>query len=208
MKFILFVEGHTERNALPAFLKTWLDPKLTQPAGIIPVRFNGWRELEKEMRKKAGLYLNRPDKDAIIAAIALLDLYGPTFYPKDKKTAKERYEWAKKYLEMKVGQERFRQFFAVHETEAWLLSDPSLFPTDVKKALSKKIKSPEQVNFDEPPAKLLQRLYKEKTNRIYKKTTHGSELFHQLDVELAYAKCARLKELLDEMFKLAKSAGL
>jgi hypothetical protein len=46
------------------------------------------------------------------------------------------------------------------------------------------------------------------TNRTYKKTTHGSELFSQLDVELAYAKCPRLKELLDEMLNLAKSAGL
>jgi hypothetical protein len=208
MKFILFVEGHTEKNALPAFLKTWLDPKLAQPAGISAVRFGGWRELVQETPKRANMYLNGPDKDAIIAVIALLDLFGPTFYPKDKKTAKERYDRAKQELERKVGLQKFRQFFAVHETEAWLLSDPNVFPSDVKKAVAKKIQSPEQVNFDEPPAKFLERLYKEKTNRTYKKTTHGSELFSQLDVELAYAKCPRLKELLDEMLNLAKSAGL
>ena len=26
MKFVLFVEGHTEKIGLPSFLKRWLDP--------------------------------------------------------------------------------------------------------------------------------------------------------------------------------------
>ena len=45
MKFILFVEGHTEDKALPAFLKRWLDPRLESPVGIQTVRFDGWPEL-------------------------------------------------------------------------------------------------------------------------------------------------------------------
>lgn len=40
MRFILFCEGHTECKALPAFLKRWLDPKLSSPVGIKPVRFD------------------------------------------------------------------------------------------------------------------------------------------------------------------------
>ena len=39
MKFVLFVEGHTER-AIPEFLKRWLDPQLSQRAGIQTVRFS------------------------------------------------------------------------------------------------------------------------------------------------------------------------
>jgi hypothetical protein len=42
----------------------------------------------------------------------------------------------------------------------------------------------------------------------YKKVTHGSALFSKLDPNLAYTKCPRLKELLDEMLKMAKEAGL
>jgi hypothetical protein len=30
MKFVLFVEGYTEKKALPEFLKRWLDPRLSQ----------------------------------------------------------------------------------------------------------------------------------------------------------------------------------
>lgn len=203
MKFVLFVEGYTEDKALPKFLKRWLDPRLDKPVGIKIVRFEGWQELVKDTPKKALMHLNGPDKDEIIAVIALMDLYGPTFYPKDKKTADERYEWAKKDLEKKVGHPKFFQFFAAHETEAWLLSDPDLFPLDVKKAFPAKAAHPETVNFDEPPAKLLEKLYSQKLKRSYKKVTHGKELFGRLDPGVAYGKCPKLKELLDKMLELA-----
>jgi len=115
MKFVLFVEGHTERKAIPSFLKRWLDPKLPRPVGIQCVRFDGWAELVKDSPGKAKLYLS---KSNVIAVIALLDLYGPAFFPRAKKTPDEKYLWAKEYLEEKVkketGQDKFFQFFAVH----------------------------------------------------------------------------------------------
>ena len=139
MRFVLFVEGFTENKALPQFLKKWLDPKLTNPIGIKTVRFNGWPELIKDAPLKAKMHLNGPDKNEIIAVISLLDLYGPTFYPGDLKESKERYDWAKKEIESKVNQSKFFQFFAVHEVEAWLLSDPEIFPVDIKNAFPKKL---------------------------------------------------------------------
>jgi hypothetical protein len=228
MKFILFIEGHTEKKALSAFFKKWLDPRLVKPVGIKTVRFEGARELVKDLSKKVTLYLDTSkqhkqtkkkikgsEKDKndevndIIAVIALLDLYGLELsHPADKKTSRQRYEWAKKHLENQVNHPKFRQFFAVHETEAWLLSDPNLFSDKIKKALPKRIQHPEEINFDMPPAKLLERLYDLKTGRTYKKIMHGSELFRKLDPNLAYIKCPRLKALLDEMLKLAKEAGL
>jgi len=205
MRFVLFVEGHLERQALPAFLKRWLDPRLERPVGIQAVRFEGWAELVKDAPTSAGMYLSSQD---VIGVIALLDLYGPTFYPTETRTADDRYAWAKKHLERQVGDPKFRQFFAVHETEAWLLSDPNLFPRDVADVLRKLPRPPEGIDFDEPPAKLLQRVYKEKTRRTYKKRTHGSELFRALDPSVACRKCPRLNDLLDEMLRMARDAGL
>ena len=205
MKFILFVEGHTEKKTLPGFLKRWIDPRLEQPVGLQVVRFDGWAELIKDSPKKAKMYLNDND---VIAVCALLDLYGPTIYPDDKQSASERYEWAKKHLEKKVDAHRFHQYFAVHETEAWLLSNPDLFPTVIKNALPARAQNPEEINFDQPPSKLLGKLYREKTRRTYKKVVHGKELFDKLDPEVAYQKCLRLKRLLDDMLKMAKKAGL
>jgi len=206
MMFVLLVEGDTEQKTLSPFLKRWLDPQLPQPVKIEVVRFGGWSELIKDAPKKTRLFLEGPKKDEIIAIISLLDLYGPTFYPPNLSTPDEKYDWAKKYIERKINNPKFHHFFAVHEVEAWLLSDPKLFPLEIQKAFPAKITSPETVNFIDPPAKLLERLYPLHTRRKYKKTTHGKELFSKLDPTLAYAKCPKLKLLLDKMLELAKAA--
>lgn len=203
MKFVLFVEGQTEHNVVPKFLKRWLDPKLPRHVGIQCVRFEGWPELVKDAPDKARLYLSGDD---VIAVIALLDLYGPIFYPEDMNTPDKRYKWAKHYLEEKVGQDRFFQFFAVHEVEAWLLSDPSIFPAQVRKQIEKLAEKPELVNNTNPPAKRLNKIYSTQTGKRYKKIVHGNALFAKLKPETAYKKCPYLRELLDTMLKLAKDA--
>jgi len=205
MKFILFVEGYTEEKILPQFIKKWLDPKLSKPVGIKTVRFEGWPELLKDAPQKARMYLNGPDKDNIIAVLFLLDLYGPTIYPDHITHIKKRYDWAKQYIEQKVNLSKFYQFFAVHEVEAWLLSQPEIFPAKIQSAFPKKIQKPENVNFNEPPSKMLERIYSQKIHRSYKKVLNGKQLFDKLDPKIAYQKCPKLKEFLDKLFNLANT---
>jgi hypothetical protein len=204
MKFILFAEGPTEHKAVPAFLKRWLDPRLSRPVGIDPVKFEGWRHLVKDAPIKARLHLKRED---VIAVAALLDLYGPDFYPPNKTTPAERAAWAKAHLEGKVNDPGFFQFFAVHEVEAWLLSDPAIFPQEVRRSLEGKTQNPETINNQRPPSKWLNELYSNATRRNYKKVTYGKDLFDRLDPEIAYHKCPHLKEMLDKMLDLARHAG-
>ena len=208
MKFILFVEGKTEDKSLPTFLKRWLDARLEHRVGIQTVKFKGWSELIKGAPTKARMYLNGPKQEEIIAIIGLLDLYGPTIYPLEKKTAMERYLWAKSFIEEYVDEPKYHQFFCVHEVEAWLLSNPDVFPDAIKNAFPGKIAQPETVNFNEPPKKLIQRLYKDKMKRTYKEATLGKEFFNKLYPALPYGKCPSLKLLLDSMLKMAKEAGL
>ncbi|MFL6197005.1 MAG: DUF4276 family protein [Thermoanaerobaculia bacterium] len=205
MKFVLFVEGHTER-VLPSFLKRWLDPRLPAPVGIKVIRFEGLGDYWSGIPKKVELSLSGKAGADVIAAIGLLDLYAPEQYPAGEKTAEQRYTWAKKRLEKKVGQPKFRQHFAVHETEAWLLAHPEILPHEVKKALPRKTAKPETVNFDEPPAKLLARLYREKLGTGYKKVIDGTNLFQSLSPDRACDRCPYLKILLDDMLGLAKQA--
>ena len=208
MKFVLLVEGHTEKLAARDFMQRWLNPQLDNHVGIQVVRFSGYAELVRKVATKARMHLDGPRNEDIIAVIGLLDLYGPDFYPGHAQTADERYDWGVRHLEKEVGRERFRMFFAVHEFEAWLLSQPTIFPANIQKGLPGKISQPEAVNFDEPPAKLLDRVYKARTKRNYKKTTYGKELFGKLDPSVAVNKCPRLKTMLSEMLRLAKDAGL
>lgn len=203
MKFILFVEGHTEKATLAQFLKRWLDPKLPQPVGVKIVRFEGWRNYLDEVATKANLNLTGNRGADVIAVIGLLDLYGPTFYPANATSTDERYAWGKQYIEQQVGNAKFTQHFAVHETEAWLLSDPSIFPSEVRSALP--TRPPETVNFNEPPARLLERVYQIRLGRRYRKVVDGSNLFLELSPDAAYQQCPRFKMLLDEMLHLARA---
>lgn len=203
MKFVLFVEGHTERKVLPQFLKRWLDPRLPTRTGIKTVRFEGWHHYRDEIGKKVSLNLGGKSGADVIAGIGLLDLYGPTFYPASKVSAADRFHWAKSEIEREVNHPRFRQHFAVHETEAWLLSDPAVLPNDVRRALPGASVPPEQVDFGEPPAKLLDRLYRKRLSRPYRKIVDGANLFAHLDPERAVKKCPYLKLLLDDMLHLA-----
>ena len=204
MKFILFVEGHTERKGVPAFLKRWLDARLEKSVGIDPVRFDGWPKMRGKLAKKAEMHLRRPERDQIIGVIGLLDLYGPTTYPPAARSAQERVAWATKELEGRVDDKRFRMFFAVHELEAWLLGDPRIFPGEVGRAIEKAVKDPESVDFDNHPSELLGRLYQQKTKGAYKKVTDGVNLLRKLDPEKAYDKCPHLRTMLDEMLKMAR----
>lgn len=206
MKFVLFVEGQTEQKTIGSFLKRWLDSRLSQPVGIKSVRFDGWPELIRKMPKKASMYLEGPDSKDIIAVIGLLDLYGPTFYPDSAATAQEKLAWGRKELEGKVENKRFKMFFAVHEFEAWLLSQPNVFTTNVAKSLETKSERPEDINFDNPPSKLLESLYKQQTKRNYKKIVDGNRLFAKLDPELTAKKCPELRNMLESMLEMAKKA--
>jgi hypothetical protein len=208
LKFILFVEGVTEKKALPEFLKRWIDPRVAQPVGIKIVRFEGWRDYVDEIAKKVKLNLSGKSGTEVIAAIGLLDLYGPTFYPKGLVTSEQRYSWAKKWLETKVDHGQFHQHFAVHETEAWLLADPDILPLEVRRSLPRKSRQPEQVNFNEPPAKLLERLYRQTLRETYKKVIDGYDLFGRLNPSTAFEKCPHLAAMLNDMLLMANDAGL
>jgi len=203
VKIILRVEGQTEQKALPQFFRRWLRGKVDPLPGVHLVNTKGCDNHLKECATKASLHLKKPD---VIAVFGLLDLYGPKSIPPHCKTPQEKCDYLRERLENEIGSPRFKQHFAIHELETWLLSDPDIFPSEVKRALPGKVAYPETVDSAEPPAKLLTRLYREKTRRDYKKTAHGAELFSRLDPEKARAKCPALAALLDDMLAFAQAS--
>jgi hypothetical protein len=201
VKLVLFVEGWTEKS-LPSFLKRWLDPRLPEPVGIQAVRFEGVADYLKGVAKKAALRLQEPD---VLAVIGLVDLYGlPLSWPRNT-DADARVVFARQQITERIDpnmRPRFRQHFAVHETEAWLLADPALFPGI---SLPPRCSQPETVDFETPPAKLLDELHRRARGRGYKKVTHGSVLFQRLDPASVYAKCPHFRALMDDMLALAQA---
>lgn len=207
MRFEIISEGETEKDSVAKFLKRWLDPQLSQSVRIRVSNEKGFSKVLRKIARKAKTKLNAPGNDEIIGVFGLIDLYGPEF-PDHASTVAERYEWFKEEIEKEVDDERFRMHFAVHEVEAWLLSQKTIFPRPVQEIWPKKPPPPEQVNFNEPPAKFLNKLYKQATRKTYKKTTNGRQLFGKLDVSEAVAACPYLKCMLEDMLAMAKAKGL
>ncbi|HNY26247.1 MAG TPA: DUF4276 family protein [Candidatus Sumerlaeota bacterium] len=213
MKFVLLVEGQTEKDVLPKLFSRWLNPQLGQSVKIQTIPFRGWPEFEKSFARKALDHLNGPRAQDIIAVIGLLDLYlggnqqaswSANVSDTEEKVKRGRAHFNSLAEKEGVPQDRFHMFFAVHELEAWLLSQPDIFPQEIAKALPGRV--PEEVNSDEPPSKLLTRLYREKSGskKKYNKITDGSNLFAKLDPDQARKKCPHLKEMLDTLLDLAR----
>jgi hypothetical protein len=208
VKFVLLLEGRTEAY-ICEFLGRWLNARLSKNVGFTPVHHEGWHQLVKDARIKTDLHLNHPRRGKdVIAVVGLLDLYGPDFYPPTAQTVAERYEAGKKHMEKLVGNERFFQFFAVHEIEAWLLSDPGRFRSEVRSEVNKLCSSPETIDSGNPPSKRLNELYRTKfKNATYDKVGNARNEFPKLDPEKAAEKCPYLREMLTFLLERAREAG-
>jgi hypothetical protein len=207
-RIALFVEGDTERGdsrrrTLPDFFHRWLDPQLgpSTRVGITPVKFQGVSNYLDDVGQKVGLYLDSARANVVFG---LVDLYG---LPPDRidlsrcPTIREKIDAARTHIRGLVSrrhQDRFRQHFAVHEIEAWLLAYPDQWPENIRSQLTKR--PPEQVNFDEPPAKFLKRLL----GGRYKKTTTAMNLFPKVDPQVAIDRCPYLKLLANDLLRVAK----
>ena len=204
MKFVIFCEGYTEHMVIPNLFGRWLNPRLKEKVGFKLVRFNGWNQLVDDTPRKAKMYLDQKDS---LGVISLLDLFGPTFYPTHITEAEARRQWGMKYMLDRVDHLKYRHHFAVHELEAWLLSQPEKFPPAVQRKLPGKVAQPELINFNEPPAKLLDRLYMEAFKKGYKKVVEGSKLFLSLDPEITYRKCPAFRALVDDLLNLCPESN-
>lgn len=176
---------------------------------MTPVCFKGFPHFLREIARKVRLHLEGPKSSQIIATIGLADLYGPQshgFFQANLTTTEERYKWAVDRIQGIVDDPRFRMFFAVHEVEAWLFSQPDIFPAEVRKNLPKALGGPESVDFQDPPSARLTRAFRAGLDRPYKKLVDGVELFTELDPETAAQHCPYLQTMLSEMLSIAEKA--
>lgn len=207
-RIALFVEGDTEsgearRRTLPTFFHKWLDPQLPpgKRVGIHAVKFHGVSNYCDDLAQKVELYLEERKANFVFG---LVDLYGIPSHRVDfsdcngvaQKVAK-----ARRVLTSLVPAEyrnRFAQHFAVHEVEAWLLAYPDEWPAEIRDQIRRR--PPEQVNFNEPPAKFLQRLL----GRKYRKMVEAMNKFPRVDPQIAINACPNLRNLADDMLLIAK----
>jgi hypothetical protein len=208
-KIALFVEGDSERgdarrSTLPVFFHRWLDPQLPDQSkvGITAEKFHGVSNYLDDLAQKVEIFLS--DRGANFV-IGLVDLYGlpPNRVDLSKcSSLQDKIATARATITRLVPEKyrnRFRQHFAVHEVEAWLLAYPDAWPAAVRDQILKR--HPEQVNFNEPPAVFLKRIL----GGRYKKTVSAKNLFPTIDPKVAIEKCPNLKLLADDLLAIAKA---
>src|SRR5271165_2108022 len=177
----LFVEGDTERGearrrTLSAFFHRWLDPQLPSASkvGITPVKFQGVSNYLDDLPQKVALYL---DDGRANFVFGLIDLYGIPVSRIDLSkysTIQEKVEAGRAYIRALVPQ-----------------AYPEQWPAEVRSHITKR--PPEQVNFNEPPAKFLKRIL----GGRYKKTTTAMNVFPRVDPQGAINQCPHLKHLVE-----------
>jgi len=204
----LFVEGDTERGetrqkTLPTFFHNWLDRQLPplSKVGIRAVKFQGVSNYLDDLPRKLGLYLTERRANFIVG---LVDLYGLPPSRIDLSgcaTIKEKVAEARRIIRGTIPSEfqhLFHQHFAVHEVEAWLLAYPERWPSSVRGQITRR--PPEEVNFNEPPAKFLKRIL----GGRYRKTVRARNVFPDVDPQIATDKCPFLRLLAADLFEIAK----
>lgn len=207
-RIALFVEGDTERGdarrrTLPTFFHKWLDPQLppVSKVGIHAVNFQGVSNYLDDLPCKIELYLTQRRANFVIG---LVDLYG---LPPDRfdlsgcMTIQDKVRKARAEISRLVPREfkdRFRQHFAAHEIEAWLLAYPERWPQNVRSRITRR--PPEQVDFHEPPAKFLKNIL----GGRYRKTVYAMNIFPFVDPRTAIDQCPFLKLLAQDLLEVAK----
>jgi hypothetical protein len=207
-RIALFVEGDSERGdarrqMLAPFFHRWLDPQLPEMSkvGIMVVKFQGVSNYLDDVAQKVRLFL---DDGRANFVFGLVDLYG---IPQSRidllkcATIRDKVETARAYIRnlvLPLYRNRFRQHFAVHEVEAWLLACPEVWPRAVRDEIQRR--PPEEVNFNEPPAKYLKRIL----GGRYKKKAMAMNLFPRINPQAASEKCYYLNALMQDLLRVAK----
>ncbi len=203
MKFVGVVEGQTEKEILRPFLQKWLRSQSEPGHAIQLVCTKGNSKFVKQLVDVVKENRTAPGH-LPVAVFGLLDYQGLSMsYPRTCTTLGERCEWAKTHFESQVNDARFKMFFAVHDIEAWLFSQPKIFPGQIPSRLPRDMERPESINSNNPPSKLLESLYRKHVNHEYDKRVDGIRLFHKLDPMTAGLKCPQLQALLDDILMRA-----
>jgi len=202
-RIALFVEGDTERGALTTFFKKWLDPHfpLDKRVGIQAVNFEGISHYLDDLGEEVKLHIRERRANRVFGLVDLYGLPPSRIDLSNYSNTDERVTAARsRIMELVPAELRpcFRQHFAVHEVEAWLLAYPEKFDPKIQGVIQKR--QPETVNLTEPPAKLLKKLMR---NR-YQKTVFAINVFSSVDPQVAIDKCPYLKLLAENLLRVAR----
>jgi hypothetical protein len=196
-RIVLLCEGDTEELVVRHFITRQWQQDGFESVGLHPVNLNAKLQ---DASVKAGLYLNEPE---VLAVFTLVDLYGMDRVthqqadPLDDKVARVR-AWFSNRLEHRRAHDFFPHV-CVHETEAWLLAEGTALARRLSDASVKPDPQAELKNFQLPPQRRINDLFKKNKGESYQKIRDGRPLFSSAQFEPVYSTCRFFRAFYDDL---------
>lgn len=205
-KVLILVEGYTEEKFVNAILKPHFEPK---GIFVIPRNLKGvgnYRIISDEIKRLL------KDSSAVMVT-TMLDLYRiPSDFPQKNTltkthTGSQKVTILERAFSQDVNEENFLPYLQLHEFEALLFSDVSMFSkipnigNKIKffEAIIKEIENPEDIN-DVPNTSPANRIKQILTH--YTKDIHGIIVAKSIGLEVMRAKCPHFNAWIEKIESL------
>jgi hypothetical protein len=208
VRVVVYCEGDTEELILKPLLAPYRERLAGCGYGLDVHIFNG----APELKRKIGAATRAALQHGVERVFGLIDLYGaPIVWPRNVLQSDDplaaRCEYAREQMRSWVPsdiRDRFHPHLAVHELEAWLLADSQALSDEMGRKVGPWPR-PEEVDFDKPPAALLNELFHTRPNKKrYDKKVDGRMLFGKVNVDTVYQMCPNFRAFVDDLLALCK----
>ncbi len=182
-RLAIIVEGFTEQD----FVQTILINNLSN-LHIAYINLRGGRISINSIIRDVSNLIDNYDY-----VTTLIDYYGL------KETNNKSIEEIEVELQQKIANNRFIPYIQKYEFEALLFSDIAKIENSLgKRFTQKKIKNkPEEINHNNPPSKLLARIFPD-----YIKRSHGNAILKEIGLQNIREQCPRFDEWIKKLEKL------
>ncbi len=203
-RIVVLCEGDTEEHCVKHFLRRSFESERLSALGLHPINLGA--RLEDVVD-----YTVRYRRDRrVVAVFTLVDLYGMNrVNHRLDDSLDTKVEKVKQWLWNDMT-EHCRGFFhphvSVHEIEAWFLAEGKALGRRLKCSTLRPVPHAEELDFDKPPKRRINALFRRYLKRGYEENGDGQPLFKALDHSLVYERCGYYRALYDDLVGCGRAA--
>ena len=214
-QIVILCEGDTEEFAVKLFIRRqWeaqddKDAKPPKPVGYLkPIGFKTVN-LDAHLEDIFKFVPEYRKNQKVLAVFTLIDLYGTEQVKHGAKDdLAQKVENVKKWLRDGCGEDGEGFFYphvSVHDLEAWLLAEGEALSQRLQKRIDPD-KNAEKRNFQTPPSKRINAIFRQHRGEGYRKTIDGKALFERLKFHPVYDTCDFFRAFYDELRRVGQAA--
>lgn len=202
-QIVVLCEGDTEVWAVRGLLKRHLQSEGLTHVSLKPINLRGKLE-------DVDPFVERYERELkVAAAFTLIDLYGMgrvRHGPGDSLDTKVArvLEWLNANVSG-IAPGFFHPHVAVHEIEAWILAEGASLARRLKTSAVGPDPDAERKDFENPPKRRLNEMFRRYLHRRYEENRDGKALFEVMATGALYGTCHYYRVLYDDLARTART---